>query len=192
VRITPRVTTLAMSPGGRRTRLLLSSGAAGIVAIAEDSAVVADSNGTGSDSWIATTGAPWLRLTRSQGAVNTAVIWQRLPIAMPVGLHVDTVHVQLQSDSSIQAVFVDSLDVLTVAMPQPDAAVSDLFSHNLLTPDQRTVLDRLGNGNGSYDLGDFLAWVDRAQIHLSASVVAALRGLTVAPATNASGRTPRP
>jgi uncharacterized PurR-regulated membrane protein YhhQ (DUF165 family) len=192
VRVVARSVGLAISPGGRRTRMLLSTGAPSIVASTMDSAVVADTNGTSTDVWVATTTASRLQILRAQGPVNSAVVWQRLPVDLPVGLHVDSVQVQLQSDSTVRAFFVDSLDVVSVAVPLPDVAMADLFSGNALTPDQRTLLDRLGNNNGSYDLGDFLAWVDRAQIHLSASVVAALQKLTTAPAVTTSGGPPRP
>ena len=191
VRITPRPVSLAISPGGRRTRMLVSTGATRIVALAMDSAVVADSNGTNSEAWVATTTAPWLQILTLDGQVNTAVVWQRLPVSLPVGLHVGTLQVQLQSDSSVRAFFVDSLDVVTVIVPQPDSAFADLFTHTGLTADQRTVMDRLGNNNGSYDLGDFLAWVDRGQIQLSASAVAALRKLSIAPVAGVSDGRPR-
>ena len=64
-------------------------------------------------------------------------------------------------------------------LPEPLTALNELFRAGSLTDDQRALLDRDGNHNGSYDLGDFLAWVDRTHIRLSASMVSRLMQLTV-------------
>ena len=40
-----------------------------------------------------------------------------------------------------------------------------------LLTDEPVILDGDGNHNGRYDLGDFLAWVRRANIRLSPSVM---------------------
>ena len=45
----------------------------------------------------------------------------------------------------------------------PEAAAAALFGENELTDDQLSALDNLGNGNGSYDLGDLLSWIARCQ-----------------------------
>jgi hypothetical protein len=63
--------------------------------------------------------------------------------------------------------------VITVPMPDPAIAASELFRGNgSLSADQRLALDDVGNGNGRFDLGDFLAWVRRSNIRLSPSVMA--------------------
>ena len=43
----------------------------------------------------------------------------------------------------------------------PDDATQALFGERRLSEAQLTALDRLGNRNGSYDLGDVLSWIDR-------------------------------
>ncbi|MCY4635419.1 MAG: fibronectin type III domain-containing protein [Acidobacteria bacterium] len=43
----------------------------------------------------------------------------------------------------------------------PDEATQALFGERRLSEAQLTALDRLGNRNGSYDLGDVLSWIDR-------------------------------
>ncbi|MDE2781386.1 MAG: SwmB domain-containing protein, partial [Gemmatimonadota bacterium] len=45
----------------------------------------------------------------------------------------------------------------------PDAAAAALFGERSLGADRLTALDRLGNRNGRYDLGDLLAWIDRCR-----------------------------
>jgi hypothetical protein len=45
----------------------------------------------------------------------------------------------------------------------PDDATRALFGEATLSEAQRTALDRLGNRNGSYDLGDVLAWIERCR-----------------------------
>jgi len=54
---------------------------------------------------------------------------------------------------------------------------SSLFRAGTISDDQRALLDRDGNNNGRYDLGDFLAWVDRDQIRLSPAAMSRLMEL---------------
>jgi len=45
----------------------------------------------------------------------------------------------------------------------PDDATRALFGEATLSAAQRAALDRLGNRNGSYDLGDVLSWIERCR-----------------------------
>jgi len=54
------------------------------------------------------------------------------------------------------------------------AAASDLLGVPSLSVAQRTVLDEAGNHNGTYDLGDFLAWVDATAQGVSPALMARL------------------
>ena len=45
----------------------------------------------------------------------------------------------------------------------PDEATQALFGERRLTGAQLAALDRLGNRNGSYDLGDLLSWIERCR-----------------------------
>ena len=45
----------------------------------------------------------------------------------------------------------------------PDAAAAALFGERTLSEAQMAVLDRLGNRNGRYDLGDMLSWIERCR-----------------------------
>ena len=45
----------------------------------------------------------------------------------------------------------------------PDDATAALFGERSLTDAQAAALDRLGNRNGSFDLGDVLSWIERCR-----------------------------
>ncbi|MXW55364.1 MAG: fibronectin type III domain-containing protein [Gemmatimonadetes bacterium] len=45
----------------------------------------------------------------------------------------------------------------------PDEAAAALFGERVLSEARQAALDRLGNGNGRYDLGDVLSWIERCQ-----------------------------
>ena len=45
----------------------------------------------------------------------------------------------------------------------PERAAAVLFGEAALDPAAVQALDRLGNGNGRYDLGDLLSWIDRCR-----------------------------
>ena len=45
----------------------------------------------------------------------------------------------------------------------PDEASEALFGERRLSEAQLDALDALGNGNGSYDLGDLIAWIERCR-----------------------------
>ncbi len=167
----------AFKPRGRRWRVLTSSLLSNIVMPTWDSAFVADDSSSTS-MWTATAQSTLLQLVTTTGRVNTSVVWKWLPAAGSVGMHIDSVTVTLQQDPAAAATFVDTLDVIDVPVPGPTAAVDALFGKAGMTGDQLTVLDEAGNNNGKYDLGDFLAWVDRQHVQLSARLqqrLAALR-----------------
>ena len=49
---------------------------------------------------------------------------------------------------------------------------------SLLTPEERSYFDNAGNGNGRFDLGDFLAWVTRTGAKPSGALMTRLAALT--------------
>ena len=57
----------------------------------------------------------------------------------------------------------DADDVRLLADVTPEQAAAALFGQQNLSKDQLDALDRLGNQNGSYDLGDLLSWINRYQ-----------------------------
>jgi hypothetical protein len=60
-------------------------------------------------------------------------------------------------------------------------AVDELVRGGQMHADQRQLLDGEGNRNGYFDLGDFLAWVDRDRIRLSPAMVAKLQSVPAVP-----------
>ncbi len=62
----------------------------------------------------------------------------------------------------------------------PAAAAAALFGEGDLSEVQLDALDRLGNGNGDYDLGDLLSWVERCR-RGGADCGAAAQGSTFGP-----------
>ena len=65
------------------------------------------------------------------------------------------------------------------------AAATDLIGGAALSKAQRDLLDAEGNNNGTYDLGDFLAWIDRTAQGVPPEMMARLMaaaGPTTAPA----------
>ena len=149
---------IAVSPHGKKSRVLTSSsGFASLAMPAVDSALVEGDEDSVGDEWVASTSSLRLKVTTDSGAMNTFIVWQRLSVDLTLGVHVDTLLLHLSRDPSVQATFVDSIEVVSVAQPDPQVAIEDLINHGSLTADQRVVLDRAGNNNGVYDLGDFLA-----------------------------------
>jgi hypothetical protein len=48
-----------------------------------------------------------------------------------------------------------------VVEPSAEFAADDLLGTPRLSPEQKTALDQVGNRNGRYDVGDYLALLDR-------------------------------
>jgi hypothetical protein len=80
-------------------------------------------------------------------------------------------------------------DTLVLSMQRPytlaarfvglEAPVHELLGiDSLLTPEERSYFDNAGNGNGRFDLGDFLAWVTRTGARPSGALMARLAALT--------------
>lgn len=79
---------------------------------------------------------------------------------------------------------------LAVVPVSAEDVVQDILGTARLTAEQRTFLDQAGNRNGSYDLGDFLAFLDRSGTAPAPEVMA--RALSGAPfdSTATPARTP--
>ncbi len=184
VKVMAKLATIALAPGGKTTRSpILSGGTSHLVLPEPDSALVEATalDSTTGAGWIATVSSARLVLSTPTGTANNFVKWSRSIQGLDPGIYVDTVVVSLQSDASVRAMFFDSLEVVVVTVPTPDVAVGDLFDHGSLSADQRTALDRQGNNNGSYDLGDFLAWVSRNHIQLSPATALRMKQLAAPP-----------
>ncbi|HZD06363.1 MAG TPA: hypothetical protein VE173_15740, partial [Longimicrobiales bacterium] len=114
-------------------------------------------------------GASWLVLVDSTAVGNGPVRWTVDASGVVEGVHVDTVTVAAQGPEDADGAggalpsvrFVDTLVVL--APVSVEAAASDLLDGGALPAVEREILDRLGNRDGRWDLGDFLAWLDRCR-----------------------------
>jgi hypothetical protein len=170
-----------VTPKGKKFRVLTAAGSsASLVESNLDSAVVEGSVPEGeSRLWLASTTSTRFRMVTPSGELNGRMVWERIPVTLQPGLHVDSIEIVLQRDPSVRSTFVDTLEVVAVPSPEPGIAVEELFRAGSLSDDQRIVLDRGGNHNGSYDLGDFLAWVERSHVRLSTETASRLQGLMV-------------
>jgi len=63
---------------------------------------------------------------------------------------------------------------ITVPTITSDAAARDMLTGAGLTAEERALLDRAGNGDGTYNLGDLLAHLERTNQQVSASIAAQL------------------
>ncbi len=87
--------------------------------------------------------------------------------------------------TEVRANFVD------VALIPADVAAKALLTGSGLTAEQRDLLDSTGNGDGTYNLGDLLAYLERTSQQLSTSIMAQL--LTApAPVRPAGPKTAKP
>lgn len=57
----------------------------------------------------------------------------------------------------------ENSDLILVEGVTPETAAAALLGEEGLSESQLLALDRLGNGNGSYDLGDVVSWVERCR-----------------------------
>lgn len=105
-------------------------------------------------------GSPWLELVVARGAAGGGVVVRRTPGDLGPGTYVDTIRIRVEGGTTARsAVVVDSLLVgadLTV-----EAAITAVFGEHDLDEVQARALDRLGNRDRTYDLGDALSWVAR-------------------------------
>jgi hypothetical protein len=169
-------TTANLSKRGGRTKVMESGrGRAAATGADTTSVIVSTIGDTGGGNqpaqWVATTTAPWIRITNGLTPTTDPIQWERQLDLLPLGRHIDSVVVTLSSNPSLRGAYVDTVDVVQVAEPTPTVAVEDLVRGGKLNVDQRDLFDAIGNRNGRFDLGDFLAWVDRNQIALTGAMM---------------------
>jgi len=118
--------------------------------------------GSGSTAWNATHGAgSWITVTIDFGTGGGAAVWLRDASQLVEGIYIDTITVTATGSGVSPMTVVDTL-VVAPAIALSDAA-DELFVGGLLSPLQIAFLDALGNDDGTYNLGDVLAWVDWCQ-----------------------------
>lgn len=179
---TPPLTGLKTAVTGTHEVVVIAAGLQS--ATPRDSTnIVADApEVTDTSMWYASATSSRVSLVTTEGVLSSSkVAWTRAVEGLAAGRYIDTIVVALVDTPEIRAHIVDTLDVISVVLPEPEAAAQELFAPGHLNVDQRAALDQIGNHNGQYDLGDFLAWVDRAGIHLSATIRKQLLTLPTTP-----------
>jgi hypothetical protein len=144
--------------------------------------------GSGSTPWNATHRAgSWITVTLDFGTGDGAVVWSRDASQLVAGIYIDTITVTAPG-AGVNALTV--VDTLIVAQPfaLSDAA-DELFFGGVLSPLQVAFLEALGNDDGTYNLGDVLAWVDWCQGTAPGGCVVAPAAVQQ-PADTEGGRSP--
>ena len=129
--------------------------------------VVVDLKGFGAEAstWSASvdraSGPAWLELLDSAGTAGGRLRWRRSASAVDAGLHVETIRVDVDGGMGRPFFVADTFHV--AAELSVEAAAQALLGDGPASDLQRAALDRLGNDDGSYNLGDFLSWRDRCR-----------------------------
>ena len=169
-----------LSKGGGKTKVLDSGNGRRAEAGGDTTTVLVSTTasiggGAQPPLWTATSSASWITVLKGGGTPSAGEIsWVRQVESLTVGRHIDSVVVTLTANPAITGTFVDTVDVVFVPEPVAGVAVDGLFRSGPLNGDQLLLMDAIGNRNGRYDLGDFLAWVEKNKIALSPSTVARL------------------
>ncbi len=135
--------------------------------------------GQGGNGWVAVSSGSWLKVNTTSGNGPGQLRFARSYSSLAEGTHVDTITVTLASAPDARAFYVDTVVVTDVAAPAPSIAVRSLFNGAGLSAQQRSAFDLIGNRNGRFDLGDFLAWVRGANVRLSASEAAEVQAAII-------------
>ncbi len=120
-------------------------------------------DGAGTLNWTATADSAWLMLSTTSGNLvsgsDESVAVSVDGSGLAVGTHTATVTVSGNADDSPQTI---GVEVRVEA--RPTLAADDVADHLLgvraaLSADELEYLDEIGNDNGSFDVGDFRAWL---------------------------------
>jgi M6 family metalloprotease-like protein len=134
-------------------------------------------------------GATYADTLRISGGGST-MAWSVTGGALPTGVTLDAATGRLSGFPRASGNFTYTATVtsctttsrtLTLSVSIPTLATADVTAQLLgptspLNADQIRYLDFLGNNNGSFDIGDFLAWVKATGAPLSAAAVQARQG----------------
>ncbi len=105
-------------------------------------------------------GSSWLELVVARGVAGEGVVVRRTPGGLGPGTYVDTIRIRVEGGATPRSVVV--VDSLLVGEDLPvEAAISAVFGEHDLDEVQARALDRLGNRDRTFDLGDALSWVAR-------------------------------
>jgi hypothetical protein len=147
---------LAVSPGGRK-----DSSFVGLTGTRADSATITLSGqGSAGAVWTVThrAAATWSTISTAAGAGGGKVRWTRSYNGLAAGTYLDTITVTVAGASGSPARVIDTLLIQAVPISTTQQVADGILNGGGLTPAQMQYLDALGNKNGQFDLGDFLAW----------------------------------
>jgi subtilisin len=129
-------------------------------------------------SWKATTAAAWVTLLAGSGTGPGYLHWQRSLAGMPYGISQDSIVVSSGTGAGLEVELVVTEKIVAGAdQLAASLAASALFEPAKLDELRRRMLDVLGNGNGRYDVGDLLAFLDRTGYRLSGPLLARVMAL---------------
>jgi len=105
--------------------------------------------------------AGWLTATLDRRSTPAAVLLEVNAASLTPGVYTASLPIQSQQAANSP----HSIDIVinVAAAVSADELVRALAGDTRLTPQAITYLDARGNDNGSFDLGDFLAWLDATQ-----------------------------
>ncbi len=152
----PTTVTVTLAPGNRS-----DSATAGSVAQIADSAALSIV-GTGADttSWTVTVarGAPWITLATASGTGSGTVRWSLDPSDLQPGSYADTIVVRTSRGDTprVGIAFLVTAPAITAA-----CAAQELLGTPCLDDTGRRYLDLVGNRDGTFNLGDFVALLAR-------------------------------
>jgi len=130
--------------------------------------------GFGGDTahWTMTHGsASWITLVTPAGLGGGQLSWSRNPAGLLPGTYVDTLLVSVPGASGSPISIVDSAFVTEPGFTTACAADGLLSNGGCLGTVERNYLDLSGNHDGAYNLGDFLAYLDRKGLPLPPSLL---------------------
>jgi len=114
--------------------------------------------------------APWITVTTPTGSGGGQLAWSRDPTGLSAGVYADTLWVTVPGATGSPALVIDSLVVYQPAIALQCATSVLLSGGGCLGSVGANYLDQTGNRNGSYDLGDLLAYLDRKGLPLPSSL----------------------
>jgi hypothetical protein len=127
--------------------------------VPDSARVITGGDGGATAQWTASVGPDsWLNLITSGGTGTGVLRWARDPGTLLQGTYVDTITVE--SSNGGLAHFVDTF-ILRPPFLSTDCAATHLMGGTCLNPTQLGYLDLAGNGDGVFNLGDFLAELAR-------------------------------
>ena len=123
--------------------------------------------------WSVRTSATWIELSAGTGQGAGWLFWRRDFAGVEFGIRRDSLEFATGVGNDREVFLVVNETVVTGADAiAPDVAASALFGSSPASPLQLQMLDLLGNANGRYDIGDFLAFYDRTGSLPSAAMMA--------------------